>query len=107
MSNEPAMRVRIVAFVRSLIAATRDLKADPEAGCRLVARAARLDLETVHGSWPRFTYPGMLAADLPARFERQEPWIARVQRRAPRSRDALARLIDDSVAREAGAPRAA
>src|SRR5688572_9274990 len=56
--EDPAMRARIVAFVRSLIAAARDLKVDPEVGHRLVAKAALLDLETVRGSWPRFTYPG-------------------------------------------------
>lgn len=103
--DEPAMRARIVAFVRSLIVAAQRLIADPETGCRLVAKAAQLDIETVRGSWPRFDYPGTLAADLLARFERQEPWIAKVQRRAPRSRDALTRLIDDSVLREAKSAR--
>jgi len=102
-----AMRARIVAFVRSLIVAARRLKADPESGCRLVAKAAKLDIETVRGAWPRFDYPGTLASDLIERLERQEPWVAKVQRRAPRSRDALARLIDDSVLREARASTAA
>jgi NitT/TauT family transport system substrate-binding protein len=105
--DDRAMRARIVAFVRSLIAAARQLKADPEPGCRLVAKAAKLELETVRGAWPRFDYPGTLAADLLERLERQEPWIAKVQRRAPRSREALARLIDDSVLREARASTAA
>ncbi|HEY7742326.1 MAG TPA: ABC transporter substrate-binding protein [Burkholderiales bacterium] len=104
---EPAMRDRIVAFVRSLIAAAKQLKADPEAGCLLVAKAAQLDIETVRGSWPRFEYPGTLAADLLERLARQEPWLAKVERRAPRNRDALARLIDDSVLRGAGSSRAA
>jgi NitT/TauT family transport system substrate-binding protein len=99
--EDPAMRARIVAFVRSLIAAAQQLKADPEAGCRLVARAARLEIETVRGSWPRFDFPGTLAADLLERLARQEPWLAKVERRAPRSREALARLIDGSVLREA------
>jgi len=102
-----AMRARIVAFVRSLIVAARRLKADPESGCRLVAKAAKLDIETVRGAWPRFDYPGTLASDLIERLERQEPWVAKAQRRAPRSRDALARLIDDSVLREARASTAA
>lgn len=104
---EPAMRARIVAFVRSLIVAAKQLKADPEAGCLLVAKAAQLDIETVRGSWARFDYPGTLAADLLERLARQEPWLAKVQRRAPRSRDALAKLIDDSVLREARSSRAA
>jgi hypothetical protein len=34
-------------------------------------------------------------------LERQEPWIARVQKRAPRGRATLSGLIDDSVLKEA------
>lgn len=101
--DDPALRARIVAFVRALITAARRLKDEPEAGWRLVAQAAELDIETVRGSWPRFHYPGTLAADLLDVFERQEPWIARLQGRAPRAREALAGLIDDSVMREARA----
>lgn len=99
--DDPVMRPRIVAFVAALIAAARRLKVESEAGWRLVAQAAELDIETVHDAWPRFNYPGTLAADLLDVFDRQEPWIAKIQGRAPRSRAALARLIDDSVVKEA------
>lgn len=99
--DDPAMRQRIVAFVRALITASRRLKAEPEIGWRLVAKAAGLDIDTVRGSWPCFNFPGTLATDLLEVFERQDPWIAKLQDRAPRNREALARLIDDSVVREA------
>ena len=99
--ENPAMRARIVAFVRALITAAERLKVDPDIGWPLVARAAELDIETVRGSWPCFNYPGTLAADLLDVFARQEPWIAKLQGRAARSREALAGLIDDSVLREA------
>lgn len=99
--DDPAMRARIVAFVRALIAAAQRLKAEPETGWRLVAKAAELDIETVRGSWPYLDYPGALATDLLDIFERQDQWIARMQGRAPRAREALARLIDGSVVREA------
>jgi sulfonate transport system substrate-binding protein len=101
--DDPAMRARIVTFVSALITATQQLKAEPEIGWRLVAKAAQLDIETVRGSWPYLNYPGTLATDLPDILERQEPWIARIQGRAPRGRDALSKLIDDSVLREAQA----
>ncbi len=101
--DDPAMRTRIVAFVRALIAAAQRLKVEPETGWRLVAKAAGLDIETVRGSWPCFNYPGTLAADLLDIFERQDAWIAKVQGRAPRTREALAKLIDGSVLREAQA----
>lgn len=99
--DDPAMRTRIVAFVRALITASRRLKVEPEIGWRLVAKAAELDIETVRGSWPYFIYPGTLATDLLDVFEREEAWIARLQARAPRTREALAQLIDGSVLREA------
>jgi sulfonate transport system substrate-binding protein len=99
--DDPAMRKRIVAFVRALIAAAQSLKEEPEAGWQLVAKAAELDMETVRGSWPCFNYPVTLASDLLDVFTRQEPWIASVQKRAPRSRAVLADLIDGSVLKEA------
>ena len=99
--DHPGMRKRIVAFVRALIAAAGRLKVEPETGQRLVAETARLDVETVRASWPQFSYPGTLASDLLDVFDRQEPWIARVQGRAPRSLEALAKLIDRSVLKDA------
>jgi sulfonate transport system substrate-binding protein len=99
--DDPALRKRIVAFVRALVTAAKRLKDDPQSGWKLVAQTAKLDIDTVSGAWLRFKYPGTLATDLLDVFDRQEPWIAKVQGRAPRTRGALAKLIDDSVLREA------
>lgn len=99
--DDPAMRPRIVTFVRALIDATMHLRVEPAAGWPLVARTAGLDLDTVRRSWPYVTYPGTLVTDLLDVFERQEPWIANTQDRAARSRAELATLIDASIVREA------
>ena len=99
--GNPALRQRIVAFVRALVAAAQRLEREPQAGWPLVARAAKLDLDTVSAAWPYLSYPGALADDLLDALERQEPWLAKVQGRAPRPRGALSKLIDDSVVREA------
>jgi sulfonate transport system substrate-binding protein len=99
--EDPGLRKRIVAFVKALIEAAQRLKADPEVGMALVVRTASLDAETVRGAWPYLRYPGMLANDLLDVFERQEPWLARIDGRTPRAREALASLIDDGVVREA------
>ena len=101
--DDPVMRQRIVAFVAALITAARRLRVEPESGWKLVAKAANLDIDTVREAWPYFNYPGTLATDLLDVFERQEGWIAKVQGHAPRPREALARLIDGSVVREARA----
>jgi sulfonate transport system substrate-binding protein len=101
--DDRPLRQRIVAFVRALMAAAQRLKQEPEVGWDLVARAAGLDVETVRNAWPYLHYRGTLATDLLDVFERQEVWIAKIQGRTPRTRDALAQLIDDSVLREAQA----
>lgn len=105
--DDPALRQRIVAFVRALIIAAQRLRVEPEIGWQLVAKAAELDVKTVRDAWPYFNYPGTLATDLLDIFERQDVWIAKVQGRAPRARKALARLIDGSVLQEARALKAA
>jgi sulfonate transport system substrate-binding protein len=99
--GNPELRKRIVAFVRALITAAQRLKDDPQSGWRLVSQAAKLDIDTVSGAWPRFRYPGVLATDLLDVFDRQEPWIAKIQGRPARPRATLAKLIDDGVVREA------
>lgn len=99
--DDPVLRPQIVAFVRALIAAARRLEHEPEVGRRLVARTSGLDIETVRAAWPYFKYPGTLAGDLLDVCERVEAWIAKNERRTPRAREALARLIDESVVREA------
>ena len=102
--EDPALRREIVAFVRALVTAAQRLKKEPELGQKLVAKTAGLDIATVRNAWHCFDYPGTLATDLLDVFARQEPWIAKTQGRAPRSRDALSKLIDDSVLREATRP---
>ena len=99
--DDSVLRNEIVAFVRALVTAARRLKAEPGLGQKLVAETAGQDIENVRNAWHCFDYPGTLAPDLLDVFARQEPWIAKVQGRAPRSRDELAKLIDDSVVREA------
>ena len=99
--DEPELRTRIIVFVRSLIEAARRIKADPAKAQALVAKHAGLDVDTVRAAWPYLDYPGALAPDLLDVFARQEPWIAQVQKRAPRPREALAQLIDGSVVAEA------
>jgi NitT/TauT family transport system substrate-binding protein len=99
--DDGEMRARIVAFVRALIAAAERLNEAPDEAQRLVARTADLEIDLVRAAWPCLRYPATLAPDLVDVFARQEPWIARVQGRPPRSRDTLAGLIDESVVREA------
>lgn len=99
--DNPALRTEMVAFVQAVIEAGARLRQEPEHGQRLIAKTAGLSIETVRDAWHCFSYPGYLAPDLLDVFTRQEPWIAKLQGRAARSVEALSKLIDDSVVREA------
>ena len=103
--DDPQVRQEIVEFVRALATAAKRLQAEPEIGQTRVADAAHQDITVIRDAWHCFNYPGTLAPDLLDVFARQEPWIAEAQRREPRNREALARLIDASVVREATARR--
>jgi NitT/TauT family transport system substrate-binding protein len=98
---DAALRPKIVAFVRALIAATQALQRDPRAAQRLVAETAGLDLQTVTDAWPHLTYPGTLTPHLLDVLTPVEAWLAGHTKRAPATREALAKQVDDSVLREA------
>jgi sulfonate transport system substrate-binding protein len=99
--QEPALRPRIVAFVRALVLATEQLRRDPREAQNLVAKAADTSLASVAASWPYLSYPGTLAPDLADALVPVEAWLAGEAGRTPRGREQLSTLIDGSVAREA------
>ena len=97
------LRQRIVAFVRALITAAQRLKDDPQ--IRLAA--GRADCEARYRHRQRrvaaLQLPGHARNRSARRFERQEPWIAKIQSRAPRARaDAGEAHRRQRVARSAG-----
>ena len=99
--DDPALRPKIVAFVRALIAATKELRRDPSEAQRLVAQAAELDIETVKDAWPFLTYPASLSPNLADILLPVDVWVAKETARGPRTRGELAKLIDGGVMREA------
>ncbi len=100
---DPVQRKRIVEFVRSVLAATQRLHADPRAAWTAVAKSAGYDEAIVARTWHHHRYPGALVPDLLDVMEDEERYLARgVQpQRTPRSRAELAKLIDTSVLEEA------
>ncbi len=99
--EDAALRGKIVEFLRALIVATQTLQREPLAAQQLVADAAELDIETVSDSWPYLSYPGTLSPRLLDALVPVDAWQAKHAGRAPNTRDALAKLIDGSVLREA------
>lgn len=97
---DPVQRQRIVAFVRSVLLATKRLHAEPAEAWSLVSRSSKYDESTVAKTWHHHAYPGIIVPDMLDVLEKEEIWSARERNRTPRSRAQLATLIDDSVLRE-------
>ena len=97
----PEKRRGVVAFVRALIAATQRYRDAPEEVWPLVADATGYESELISKVWHNEQFAGTLAPDLLDVLEREEPWVAQQTNRAARGRTELAKLIDDSVLRDA------
>ena len=99
--DDPALRKRIVAFVRALIVAAQRLKAEPESR-RAARRANRGAGYRKPSGCVALSRLPRHAGDRSAGYLRTAGSMDCEDRGAtPRSRDALSKLIDDSVLREA------
>ena len=97
MLADPAKRRAIVALLRSLIAASQQLRARPAEYWPLIASKLNYTPDLVSKSWPDLRYAGTLAPDLLNVMEEEELWVAKERNRPPRTRAQLAVLIDDSL----------
>jgi len=98
---DPEKRQRIVAFVRGVIAASRDLRRDPADAQALVSKYSGYDIGLVGRAWEHQAYPALVVKDLLDVMAQEETWLAKQDKRPARSRAELATLIDTSVLAEA------
>ncbi len=98
---DPATRARIVRFVRAIIDASAELRADPARARALVVEAGGFSPEDVEDSWKHHRYEPGIPPDLLDVMVVEEQWLAAQSDRPPRSREELAALIDTSVYEEA------
>ncbi len=101
---DPARRAELVALLRSLIAASAQLRDKPEPHWPLVSSKINVSEEMIRRSWPNLRYAGSMVPDLLDVLEEEEPWVAKERDRTPRSREQLAALIDASLLEEAMRP---
>jgi sulfonate transport system substrate-binding protein len=99
--NDARRRRQLVEFVGAVLTASGELKARPQAHFPLIASTVGQGVDLVSRSWEHHTFPAAVPDDLLDIMTQEEPWIARNQRRAPRTRAALAQFIDTSVIAEA------
>jgi NitT/TauT family transport system substrate-binding protein len=98
---DPVKRGQIVVFVRHLLAAIAQINRDPDEAIRLVASHSGYDIALVRRCFPHYRWTGNIPSDLLDCLVEGDPWSAREFGRKPRTREELAKLIDDSVYREA------
>jgi len=101
---DPAKRAALVGFLRSLIAASEQIRTRPQGAWPLVSSKINISEALIAKSWPNLRYAGSMAGDLLDVMEEEEPWVARERNRTPRSRAQLATLIDGSLLAEARQP---
>jgi NitT/TauT family transport system substrate-binding protein len=94
-------RRSIVAFVRAVADATEALQADPERYWPHVSSITGFTVEEIGWGWPEMEFPVKVVPDMLDVLEVEEAWVAKASKRAPRAREELAKLIDDSVVKEA------
>jgi sulfonate transport system substrate-binding protein len=98
---DPAKRKSIVEFVRAVAKATEALKANPEEYWPHVSSITGFTVEEIGKGWPEMEFPVEIIPDMLDVLVEEEPWIAQQQKREPRPREELEKIIDRSVVAEA------
>jgi len=101
IAADPVKRAALVELLRTLIRTSKEVREHPDKVQPVIAAKLNLPLPLVSASWDRFRFPAAVPDDLLDTMLEQEPWMAQKQNRAPRSREAIAALIDASLWREA------
>jgi len=99
--NDPRRRKELVAFVRATLDAAAELQKDPKRYFPLISEMTGRSQEEIARSWEHHDFPLGVAPDLLDLITEEEKWVAAQQKRTPRSRAELARLIDTSILKEA------
>jgi sulfonate transport system substrate-binding protein len=100
---DPVMRAKIVRFVATLMQASREIRRPSAQTIALTAQITGYAPDLIRASWPQHRFPARLSPALLDTLTTEEAWMAANDRRAPRTRETLATLIDPSVQAEAEA----
>jgi len=102
--NDATRRGELVELVRALLVATDTVRSRPQTAIPIVARKINQTEPTVKKSWAHHAFPAALPAEMINILTEEEGWVATLQKRAPRTREALAAFIDPTVLRDAQQP---
>ncbi len=100
---DPVRRRALVGAVARMIEGSEQITSRPPSVWPLVGSKIGVSEPTISAVWRHFRFAGSLPDDLLDVMTEEERWAASTQKRAPRERQALQRLVDDSVLRDARA----
>jgi len=98
---DPTRRAALADLLRAIIRTSLTVREHPEAVQPVIAAKLGLSDQIVAATWGLFRFPASIPDDLLESMVEQEPWMAKNQNRASRSRETIAALIDASVWHEA------
>jgi len=98
---DPVKRREVVAFMAAIIRANRQMNRNPAEAQAMVAKSGNYTLEEIEHSWKHHGWVASFAEDMLDVLVNEELWLAVQEKRQPRTREQLARLIDRSVYEEA------
>ena len=99
--SDATRRRELVEFVRALLVATDKVRNRPQDAIPIVARKINQTEAMVKSAWAHHAFPAALPAEMLDVLTAEEPWVATLQQRAPRTRGQLAAFIDGSVLADA------
>jgi NitT/TauT family transport system substrate-binding protein len=99
--NNADRRRDLVAFVRSVLAASETVRSRSQDAIPIVARKINQTEAIVRSAWPHHAFPATLPPRMLDVLTEEDQWVAKLQKRAPRTRAQLAPFIDASVIAEA------
>jgi sulfonate transport system substrate-binding protein len=99
--SDPVRRIAMRQFVEAIQAASARLRMQPQPLITALAPRVGLTDQKILAVWRQFEFPASLSTRLTASLNEVEPWVASTQKRAVRSRQQLASLIDSSILMEA------
>jgi sulfonate transport system substrate-binding protein len=100
---DPGRRRGLVAAVGGIVRASPQRTTKTRDGRPLVSSKINVSEPTISAVWRHFRFTGSLPSDLLDVMTEEERWAAAMQKREPRGRAALQRLVDDTVLRDARA----
>ena len=98
---DPARRRALVAAVARIVTASEQVTSRPPSVWPLVSSKINVPEPIISSVWKHFRFAGGLPKDLLDVMIEEEQWVAAIQKREPRPRQAIESLVDATVLRDA------